>query len=130
MRLALSPSVDWPSFTVESVPAEQFVPSFCPRPDCAQHQIAVEAFRYGRLRASYTRRCDGRVVPRFRCRACRKGFSQQSFAASYYLKRPELTVPIAQGIVNGAAHRQIARVVGCAPSTVTKRVARLGRHAE
>jgi hypothetical protein len=49
---------------------------------------------------------------------------------SYYLKRPELTVPIAQGIVNGAAHRQIARVAGCAPSTVTKRVARLGRHAE
>jgi hypothetical protein len=49
---------------------------------------------------------------------------------SYYLKRPELTLPIAQGIVHGAAHRQIARVAGCAPSTVTKRVARLGRHAE
>jgi hypothetical protein len=49
---------------------------------------------------------------------------------SYYLKRPELTVPIAHGLVNGAAHRQIARVAGCAPSSVTKRVARLGRHAE
>jgi hypothetical protein len=49
---------------------------------------------------------------------------------SYYLKRPELTVPIATGIVNGAAHRQIARNSGCAHSTVTKRVARLGRHAQ
>jgi len=49
---------------------------------------------------------------------------------SYYLKRPELTVPIARGIVNGSAHRQIARVAGCATSTVTKRVARLGRHAQ
>ena len=36
---------------------------------------------------------------RFRCRACGRGFSQQSFAVSYYLKRPELTVPIAQGVV-------------------------------
>ena len=70
------------------------------------------------------------MVPRFRCLACRRGFSQQTFAVSYYLKRPELTVPIAQGVVNGAAHRQIARVAGCAPSTVTKRIARLGRHAE
>ena len=70
------------------------------------------------------------MVPRFRCLACRKGFSQQTFAVSYYLKRPELTVPIAQGVVNGSAHRQIARVAGCAPSTVTKRIARLGRHAE
>jgi len=84
------------------------MPSFCPRPSCSQH----------------------RVVPRFVCGACRRGFSQQSFAVSYYLKRPELTVPIARGIVNSAAHRQIARVAECAPSTVTKRVARLGRHAQ
>ena len=48
---------------------------------------------------------------------------------SYYLKRPELLVPIAAGLVNGAAHRQIARLVGCSPSTVTRLAARLGRHA-
>jgi transposase-like protein len=123
-------AVDWPSVQVEDIPAEQFVPPFCPRPECTQHRVEPGAFCFSRLRATYQRKCDGRVVVRFRCRACRRGFSQQSFAASYYLKRPELTVPIAQGIVNGAAHRQIARVVGCAPSTVTKRVARLGRHAE
>jgi len=115
---------------VEDIPAEQFVPSFCPRPDCPQHRVEPRDFRYRRLGSTYRRKCDDRVVPRFRCRACRGGFSQQSFAASYYLKRPELTVPIAHGIVNGAAHRQIARAVGCTPSTVTKRVARLGRHAE
>jgi hypothetical protein len=37
--------------------------------------------------------------------------------------------PIAAGLVNGAAHRQIARMVGCAPSTVTRQSARLGRHS-
>jgi transposase-like protein len=122
--------MEWPSIPVETIPADHFVPRFCPRPTCLQHHVEPAAFRYRRLRATYLRKCDGRIVARFRCRACLRGFSPQSFAVSYYLKRPELTVPIAQGIVNGAAHRQIARVAGCAPSTVTKRVARLGRHAE
>jgi FixJ family two-component response regulator len=48
---------------------------------------------------------------------------------SYYSKRPELLVPIVAGLVGGSAHRQIARTLGCAPSTVTRSAARLGRHA-
>ena len=38
-------------------------------------------------------------------------------------------MPIAAGLVGGSAHRQIARTIGCAPSTVTRNAARLGRHA-
>jgi hypothetical protein len=68
-------------------------------------------------------------VPRFRCRACRRTFSLQSFAFSYYLKRPELTVPIARGLVAASAHRQIARSSGCHHSTVSRRAQRLGRHS-
>ena len=56
-------------------------------------------------------------------------FSKQCFSFSYYLKRPELTVPIAAGLNGGSAHRQLARSLGCAPSTITRRAARLGRHA-
>jgi hypothetical protein len=37
--------------------------------------------------------------------------------------------PVAAGLVAGSAHRQIARSLGCAPSTVTRLAARLGRHA-
>jgi hypothetical protein len=70
----------------------------------------------------------GQAVPRFRCQHCRRTFSRQSFAFSYYLKRPELSVPIAAGLMAGSAHRQLARSLGCAPSTVTRRAARLGRH--
>ena len=53
----------------------------------------------------------------------------QSFACSYYLKRPDLLQPVAAGLVAGAAHRQLARSLGCAPSTVTRLAARIGRHA-
>ena len=69
------------------------------------------------------------MVPCFRCSRCGREFSQQTFAFSYYLKRADLSVPIAKGLVGGSGHRQIARTIGCAPSTVTRRVARLGRHA-
>ncbi|HEV8699664.1 MAG TPA: hypothetical protein VGV60_00140 [Candidatus Polarisedimenticolia bacterium] len=68
-------------------------------------------------------------MPRFRCRACRRTFSKQSFGLSYYLKRPELVIPVAAGLQAGSAHRQLARNLGCAPSTVTRLSARLGRHA-
>jgi hypothetical protein len=36
---------------------------------------------------------------------------------------------VAAALEAGSAHRQIARSLGCAPSTVTLRAARLGRHA-
>ena len=122
--------MDWPCIPIESIPPEQFSPRFCPRRTCPQHHVEPSSFRFRDLRKPYRRKCDGRIVPRFLCLVGNHTFSQQSFAVSYYLKRPELTVPIAKGVVNGAAHRQIARVAGCAPSTVTKRVARIGRHAE
>lgn len=70
-----------------------------------------------------------RAIPRYRCAACGRTFSRQSFAVSFYLKRPELLLPVAAGLQAGSAHRQIARSLGCAPSTVTRLSARLGRHA-
>jgi hypothetical protein len=68
------------------------------------------------------------VVPRYECKVCGQGFSQQTFAFSYYRKRPELDRPVAAGLLAGSAHRQLARCLHCAPSTVTRLSARLGRH--
>src|SRR5215470_13440611 len=113
---------------VELIRPEDFVPAFCPWIQCPEHQRHFGAFCFS-PHGVYRRRCDGRIVPRFRCGTCRRTFSQQSFAFSYYLKRPELSHPIAKGIVAGSAHRQIARSVGCHHSTVTRRSRRLGRHA-
>lgn len=56
-------------------------------------------------------------------------FSRQSFASSYYLKQPRLLAPVAAGLVAGSAHRQLARSLHCAPSTITRLAARLGRLA-
>lgn len=114
---------------MEAVELEpDFRPGFCPRRECRWHrttaQPPVEFQRCG----SY-RRKDGRRIPRFRCIAGEHTFSQQAFAVSYYLKRPELLFPVVAGLQAGSAHRQLARSLGCAPSTVTRLSARLGRHA-
>jgi transposase-like protein len=118
--------VDWPIQPTEI--QRRFVPRFCPHKDCPQHSLdSRRTFSHQRV-GSYSRR-DGRRVPRYRCRACHRTFSKQAFTVTYYLKRPELVLPIAAGLQAGSAHRQLARSLGCAPSTVTRLSARLGRHA-
>lgn len=118
----------WPTRTVESIPPDGFLPDHCPWESCPSNRNRARPFRYHR-HGVFIRNCDRRVVPRFRCLVCGRTFSAQTFAVSYYLKRPDLTVPVAAGLNAGSAHRQLGRSLGCAPSTVTRLSARLGRHA-
>jgi transposase-like protein len=120
--------VHWPNQPVEQIPPRSFVPPHCPSPTCPTHAEPNRSFRFVRAGA-FSRKCDRRVVPRFRCKICGDYFSQQTFAFSYYRKRPELDVPVAAGLLAGSAHRQLARSLKCAPSTVTRLAARLGRHS-
>jgi hypothetical protein len=115
----------WPGTPVEHLSG--FQPAFCPRRGCPEHLRLTPGFRFERQGFYSTRR--RRRIPRFRCLRCGSSFSRQTYALSYYSKRPELLIPIAAGLVGGSAHRQIARTIGCAPSTVTRNAARLGRHA-
>jgi hypothetical protein len=67
-------------------------------------------------------------IQRFQCLHCRRSFSTQTFATSYWLKRPELLPQLFHLTVNGAANRQAARSLKCAPATVDRLLSRLGRH--
>lgn len=118
-----------PDQPVETVPPWAFLPPHCPWAACRSHRLEHPGdFRYHR-HGGFLRSSDGRPVPRFRCLACRRTFSQQSFAFSYYLKRATLSEPVAAGLLAGSAHRQLGRSLTCAASTVTRLSARLGRHA-
>ncbi|MDQ7087153.1 MAG: hypothetical protein Q9Q13_04510 [Acidobacteriota bacterium] len=121
--------MDWPEIPIEKIPPEAFLPTRCPIRHCpsnAPDRPAPFAFR---RHGFYDRKCDGRRVPRFHCCACGRTFSQQTFTTSYYLKRPELLVRVADELVGCSAHRQIARACKCAASTVSRLAARLARHA-
>lgn len=119
--------MEWPRRPIEHVPHRQFSPLHCPWAECPQHHIS-KGFQFKRF-GFYTRLGDGRRIQRFRCKTCQRCFSQQTFACSYYAKLPRLIPLIAAGLNGGSAHRQIARTLGCSPSTVTRQAARLGRHS-
>lgn len=108
-------------------PLRSFVPPHCPRTTCRYHRSSA-GWRWKRY-GSYRRQCLPRIIPRFRCRHCRLTFSTQTFATTYFLKRPGLLVPAAHRLLGCSGYRQIAREAGCAPSTVMGLAARLGRHA-
>ena len=116
--------MDWPRTPVERV--QLFRPPFCPWPACSEHRRTDRGYRFHHHGTYTTRR---RVVPRFLCLTCRRTFSRQTFSTSYYLKRPELLLPIAAALQAGSALRQVARSLMCAPSTPARLAARLGRHA-
>ena len=114
----------WPRTPVDRI--QEFRPPFCPRSGC-RHHINPAGFRYYK-NGSY-KTVKGFRIQRYVCKGCKSSFSRKAFSLTYYLKRPELLLPIAAGLQACSAHRQIARTVGCAPSTVTRMSARLGRHA-
>jgi transposase-like protein len=115
----------WPRTPVQRL--QRLEPRFCPRRRCPEHRRTRPGYRYRLNGFSSNKR--GRAIQRFICLTCKSSFNSHAFSPFYYLKRPELLLPIAALLHAGAGHRQIARSLGCAPSTVTRMSARLGRHA-
>ena len=70
-----------------------------------------------------------RRIQRYRCSHCRRSFSTQTFAPTYWLRRPDALARVYEGLVACAGYRQIARATGLSPSTVQHHATRLGRHA-
>lgn len=116
----------WPLHAVETVRPSRFFPPHCAHPECPAHLRPGSGFQRN---GGYVRKADPKRVPRFRCLECGRSSSRQTFSCTYYLKRPELLVPIATGLQAGSAHRQLARSLGCSKTTVTRMAERLTRHA-
>lgn len=106
---------------------ESFAPPFCPNASCLFHRGPTTSWHW--VRDGYFRRQrEPFRVQRFRCRHCRRHFSEQTFRTTYWLRRPDLLVPTFHRLVGGSAFRQIAREFGCSPQTLATHSARLGRH--
>ena len=104
-----------------------FVPPFCPNPHCPFHTGSTASWHW--VRAGFFRRdAAPHRVQRFQCRHCRRHFSEQTFRTTYWLKRPELLLPLFHRLVGCSGYRQIAREFGASPQTVLLQAARLGRH--
>ena len=102
-----------------------FTPPRCPFPACSAH--SRPSFRYQR-RGFFTRKCDGRLVQRYRCLHCRRHFSTQSFRLDRRLKLPFLHLELFWLFVSKGTLRQSARITGHSRVTIEHRLRLLGDH--
>lgn len=114
---------------IEGKRPDRFRPPHCPWPECYAHLVRGRSYRAIR-HGSFYRACDPhRRVPRFKCPTCHRTFSRQTFATSYYMKRPDLLHRVAGMLVAGCGLRAIARELECAHGTVGGQCRRLAQHA-
>jgi transposase-like protein len=103
------------------------VPGFCPNPRCPFH-IDSRGWRF-KKKGFYTRRAAPQTVQRYVCSHCRRNFSAQTFATTYWLRRPDLQPLLFWRLLACSGFRQIARELAVSPTTVLRQAARLGRHS-
>jgi hypothetical protein len=80
--------------------------------------------RYG----SYRAECQPFRIPRFRCKACRRTFSFQTFQVEYRLRKPWIDAAALRDLVSGVSLRQSARTLGVGLDTIERRLERFGAH--
>jgi hypothetical protein len=99
----------------------------CPYPTCRFHLRPQPGFcvRIGHYRPL----CRPHPVPRFRCRACRRTFSRQTFRADYRQKKPHLNARFLDLMIRCVGQRPAAQSLGVARRTVERRFLWLARHA-
>ncbi len=76
---------------------------------------------------SYVRPSDGCRLRRFRCRDCRKTFSETHFSIHYRLRKRRLNQAVFRFLSSGVSQRRCAFLVGVMPRAIARRVDRFGR---
>ena len=102
-----------------------FVPPRCPNQACENHLLP--AARFFVRRGFFTSDCRTNLVPRFRCKACRLGFSQQTFRSDYRDRRPEVNERVFRLLVSGVGLRQTGRLVDLNVRAVQRKLVKFGR---
>ncbi len=103
-----------------------FQPPRCPYRACSRHfDPTPGAFsRHGQ----YHPKCRPHPVPRFRCRACLRTFSRQTFRMDYRDHRPDLNARLFQSLASGLGLRQSARNLRLSLSCTQLKFRKIARH--
>ncbi len=102
-----------------------FAPPFCPNPGCSQHLEPAGRFyvRYG----SFVVACRAAPTPRYRCKACRRTFCEQTFRQDYRDRKPDLNARLFQLLASGVGFRQSGRMLGLGVSAAQRKAHKIGR---
>jgi transposase-like protein len=103
-----------------------FRPPRCPYRACALHVTPEpRAFHF---HGHYVTKCRAHPVPRFRCSACHRTFSRQTFRADYRDHRPDLNPRLFQLLASGLGLRQSARNLRLSQRCCELKFRKIARH--
>ena len=106
-----------------------FVPPRCPDPDCAAHaRPEVLGYPFFSHNGVYHPKCRSQPVPRFKCKACGKGFSRQTFRMDYCDNKPFLNASLFKLLASGLGLRQSARILGLTRRNTELKARKVSRH--
>lgn len=105
------------------------VPAFCPNPRCAHHFDESDAYAGHWKRAGSYQTLVVGTVPRFRCLACGKGFSERTFSIDYYTKRLFDLREIHRAVSQSESLSSIAKHLSGSVESIQNRVERLSRNS-
>lgn len=103
-----------------------FTPPRCPYRHCPFHAGPVPGFYH--QHGSYHPKCRPRPVPRFRCLACRRTFSRQTFRADYRDHRPHLNQRLLELLTSGVGLRQSSRLLLLSLRCTELKFRKIARH--
>lgn len=108
----------------------QFIPPFCPNPDCTEHQRGPTDYRkWWNGRGWYHTKTLG-AVRRFKCTVCGKSFTERIFHLDYYAKRTDIDFfDILFHYCNGFSQRAMAQHFHCTTRTIAQRLQIVSRQA-
>ncbi len=102
-------------------------PPFCPNPACPFHLRDRQRWRFEKI-GFFERQSPPYQVQRYRCLSCRRSFSDQTFRATYWMRRADLLAAVLGRLQSCSGFRQMARELRVSPTSIAGVVARLGRH--
>jgi transposase-like protein len=104
----------------------RFLPPFCPDPACLHHHDEPGTYRAFQSWGSYRTDIFGKVS-RFRCTACGKTFSVQTFRVDYWAKRIIDYDDLTERLASCSSVRALGRAFRVAGKSIQNRMGRAAR---
>jgi transposase-like protein len=101
---------------------------FCPRKGCPNHRLDAGRSDHWYYRIGTHETQAFGSVQRYRCRSCRKTFSDQTFSLNYYLKKKTDFRAFAKQLNSRSSDLFCARHFGYSTASMQTRVDRLARN--
>src|SRR6188768_2272370 len=103
-----------------------FQPPRCPYRSCSA--FASPESDSLRPHGHYLAKCRPHPIPRFRCRACRRTFSRQTFRMDYRDHRPDLNARLFRSLASGLGLRQTSRNLRLSLRCTELKFRKIARH--